>query len=81
LIKKVRCGKEMMVRDLSPQTLPTFERGEWLKMSSPEQGLVAILKSELKRADISWAHPEEVALRPLRVFQPQKRFPMEDHVS
>ncbi len=70
LIRKVRCGKEMMVRDLSPQTLPGFEKGEWLKMSSPEEGLVAILKSELKRADISWAHPEEVALRPLRLFFP-----------
>jgi tRNA pseudouridine55 synthase len=81
LIRKVRCGKEMRVRDLSPQTLPTFERGEWLKMSSPEEGLVAILKSELKRAEISSAHPEEVALRPLRVFQPQKRYPMEKPVG
>jgi len=90
LIRKVRCGKEMMVRDLSPQTLPTFERGEWLKMSSPEEGLVAILKSELKRADISWAHPEEVALRPLRIFFSSPPFSPqggegkgegEDHVS
>jgi tRNA pseudouridine55 synthase len=81
LIRKVRSGKEMVVRDLSPQALPGFEKGEWLKMSSPEEGLVAILKSELKRADISCAHPEEVALRPLRVFQPQKRYPIENQVS
>jgi tRNA pseudouridine55 synthase len=70
LVKKVRLGKEMMVQDLSPQTLPAFEKGEWLKMSSPQEGLVAILKSEVKGADIPWANPEVVAFRPLRVFQP-----------
>jgi tRNA pseudouridine55 synthase len=81
LVRKVRFGKEMMVQDLSPQTLPAFEKGEWIKISSPEEGLVAILKSEVKRADISWNHPEFVALRPLRIFQPQKRYPIEDHMS
>jgi hypothetical protein len=80
LVKKVRFGKEMIVQDLSPQTLPAFEKGQWLKMSSPQEGLVAILKSEVKGADIPWADPEVVALRPLRVFQPQKRYPKEDHV-
>lgn len=80
LVKKVRFGKEMIVQDLSPQILPAFEKGQWLKMSSPQEGLVAILKSEVKRADIPWADPEVVALRPLRVFQPQKRYPTEDHV-
>jgi len=80
LVKKVRFGKEMIVQDLSPQTLPSFEKGQWLKMSSPQEGLVAILKSEVKGADIPWADPEVVALRPLRVFQPQKRYPTEDHV-
>jgi tRNA pseudouridine55 synthase len=80
LVKKVRFGKEMIVQDLSLQTLPAFEKGQWLKMSSPQEGLVAILKSEVKGADIPWADPEIVALRPLRVFQPQKRYPTEDHV-
>jgi len=80
LVRKVRFGKEMMVQDLSPKTLPAFEKGQWLKMSSPEEGLVAILKSEVKGADIPWTNPEVVALRPLRVFQPQKRYPTEDHV-
>jgi tRNA pseudouridine55 synthase len=80
LVRKVRFGKEMMVQDLSPKTLPAFEKGQWLKMSSPEEGLVAILKSEVKGADIPWTNPEVVALRPLRVFQPQKRYPIEDHV-
>ena len=80
LVKKVRVGKEMMVQDLSPQTLPAFEKGEWLKMYSPQEGLVAILKSEVKGTDIPWANPEAVALRPLRVFHPQKQYPTEGHV-
>jgi tRNA pseudouridine55 synthase len=80
LVKKVRVGKEMMVQDLSPQTLPAFEKGEWLKMSSPQEGLVAILKSEVKGTDIPWANPEAVALRPLRIFHPQRQYPTEGHV-
>jgi len=80
LVKKVRFGREMMVRDLSAKDLPAFKKGEWLKMSSPEEGLVAILKSEVKKADIPWINPGAVALRPLRVFQPPKRYFTEDHV-
>jgi tRNA pseudouridine55 synthase len=81
LVRKVRFGREMMVQDLSPQILPPFEKGQWLKMSSPEEGLVAILESEVKKADIPWANPEVVALRPLRVFQPQKRrYSAEDYI-
>jgi tRNA pseudouridine55 synthase len=72
LVRKVRHGMEMIVQDLYPIALPAFEKGQWLKMSSPEEGLVAILKSEVKRADIPWIEPEVVALRPLRVFQPLK---------
>ncbi len=72
VVKQVRFGKEMMVRDLSPHALPAFEKGDWLKMSTPEEGLVAILKSEVKKADISRANPEWVAFRPLRVFRPQE---------
>lgn len=68
LVKKVRFGKEMMVRDLSTQLLPAFEKGQWLKMSSPGEGLVAILRSELKGGDIGRADPDAVVLRPLRVF-------------
>jgi tRNA pseudouridine55 synthase len=80
LVRKVRFGREMMVQDLSAKGLPAFKKGEWLKMSSPEEGLVAILKSEVKGADLPWTDPEVVALRPLRVFQPQKHSPTEDHV-
>jgi tRNA pseudouridine55 synthase len=70
LVKKIRFGKEMVVRDLSFQSLPVFEKGQWLKITSPEEGLVAILRSEVRGADIAGANPEVVALRPLRVFQP-----------
>ncbi|HUL29258.1 MAG TPA: tRNA pseudouridine(55) synthase TruB [Thermodesulfobacteriota bacterium] len=80
LVRKVRFGKEMMVQDLSAKDLPSFRKGEWLKMSSPEEGLVAILKSEVRGADIPWTAPGVVALRPLRVFQPQDCRTTEDHV-
>jgi tRNA pseudouridine55 synthase len=77
LVKKVRFGKEMVAQDLIPQALPTFEKGELLKMSSPREGLVAILKSELNGTDIPRVSPETVALRPLRVFQAQEQYSTE----
>ncbi len=80
LVRKVRFGREMMVQDLSARVLPAFKKGEWLKMSSPEEGLVAILKSEVRGADLPWIDPGVVALRPLRVFQPQGHSPTEDYV-
>jgi len=73
LVKMVRDGKGMAVRDLSPHTLPAFQKGEWLKMSSPEDGLVAILKSEVRNTDIRVMSPEVIALRALRVFRPNGR--------
>jgi tRNA pseudouridine55 synthase len=69
LVKKLRFGREMVVRDLSSHTLPAFEKGQRLKMTSPEEGLIAILRSEIKGSDIHRADPELVALRPLRVFR------------
>jgi len=80
LVRKVRFGKEMMVRDLSAKDLPAFKKGEWLKMSSPGGGLVAILKSEVSGADLPRADPAAVALRPLRVFRPLEHSPTEDYV-
>jgi tRNA pseudouridine55 synthase len=70
LVKKLRFGREMVVRDLSSHTLPAFEKGQRLKMTSPEEGLIAILRSEIKGSDIQRADPELVALRPLRIFHP-----------
>jgi tRNA pseudouridine55 synthase len=72
MVKKARCGREMMVQDLSAKDLPAFNKGEWLKMSSPGGRLVAILKSELRGADLPRTDPEAVALRTLRVFHPQE---------
>ena len=69
LAKKVRLGREIRVRDLSSSTLPAFDKGAWLRMSSPEEELIAILKSEVKDTDIQGAGPEGIALRPLRVFR------------
>ncbi|OGP76583.1 MAG: tRNA pseudouridine(55) synthase TruB [Deltaproteobacteria bacterium RBG_16_49_23] len=70
MIRKVRYGKEMAARDFEPQPLPPFVEGQWLKMSSPGEGLVAILQSELRRGESDKAGPERVVLRPLRVFHP-----------
>jgi tRNA pseudouridine55 synthase len=72
LVRKIRFGKEMKVRDLFSKALPTLEKGQWLKMTSPEEGLVAILRLEVRGSDIQRAHPELVTFRPLRVFHQQK---------
>lgn len=72
LVRKVRLGRKMMVQDLPLQSLPAFEKGEWLKICSLEEELVAVLKSEMRGEDIRQANPEAVAFRPLRVFQPQR---------
>ncbi len=72
LVRQVRFGKGMAVRDIPAHGLPDFEKGQWLKMSSPEEGLVAILKSEVRGSDIFCVPPERVVLRPLRVFHPNR---------
>jgi tRNA pseudouridine55 synthase len=69
LVRKVRFGKEMLVRDLPRQGVPSFIRGEWLRMSSVRQEPVAILKSEITCEEIATAPPGRVALRPMRIFQ------------
>ncbi|MGQ9646671.1 MAG: tRNA pseudouridine(55) synthase TruB [Thermodesulfobacteriota bacterium] len=70
LIRKVRHGREIVVRDLSAQALPSFEKGQWLKITSSQEGLVAIVRTEVGGAEIANASPERVAFRPVRVFQP-----------
>lgn len=69
VVRKIRFGREMLVRDFSLQNLPHFEKGQWIKISSPKEGLVAILKSEMKRSEIPEADPGAVAFRPLGVFR------------
>jgi tRNA pseudouridine55 synthase len=73
LVRKVRVGQEMVVRDLSSQELPAFEKGQCVRMTSSQGGLVAILKSEIRDTDLETMDPGAVALRPLRVFRTQNR--------
>ncbi|RPJ10550.1 MAG: tRNA pseudouridine(55) synthase TruB [Deltaproteobacteria bacterium] len=70
LVQKVRLGQETRVRDLSPQSLSEFDRGTRVKMTYPGEGLVAILKSEMRHADIPWTDSNSVVFRSLRVFHP-----------
>lgn len=68
MVRKVRLGQGMRVRDLSSQFPPEFDQGKWIKITAPGEGLVAILKSEVKHTDIPWAKGDSVVFRPLRVF-------------
>ena len=72
LVKKIRFGREMTVRDLPSQALPIFSEREWIKVTSPRGDLVAILRSEIRGMDILRLDPDRVALRPLRVFHSPK---------
>jgi len=77
LVKKVRFGNEMTVGDLAFQTFPSLARGQWVKITSPGDGLVAILRAELQEEDVRRADSQAIAFRPLRVFHPKKNFPQE----
>ena len=72
LVNKIRFGRQMTVRDLPSQTLSIFGEKEWVKLTSPCDHLVAILRSEIRGMDILNLDPDRVALRPLRVFHPPK---------
>jgi tRNA pseudouridine55 synthase len=72
LVEKLRFGKGMVVSDLSSHPLPAFEKGQRLKMISPEEGLVAVLRSEVRGSDIRQAPPGSIAFRPLRIFHQGK---------
>ena len=73
LTRKVRFGRDVVIGDLPLFPDLSVEKGQWFRMSSPEDGLVAILRSEIKGDDLQRARPETVAFRPLRVFQPNNR--------
>ncbi len=74
LVNKIRFGREMTVRDLLSQALPIFGEKEWIKVTSPHNDLVAVLRSEIRGMDLLSLDPDRVALRPLRVFHsPQER--------
>jgi tRNA pseudouridine55 synthase len=72
LVNKIRFGRQMMVRDLSSQALSIFAEREWVKVTSPRDDLVAILRSEIRGMDILSLDPDKVALRSLRVFHSPK---------
>jgi tRNA U55 pseudouridine synthase TruB len=80
LVRKVRYGKEMVAGDLDPETLPAFEEKQWLKMSSPGDGLVAILQSAVRRAEIGTVGADRVVFRPIRVFQNGKGLRKEEPI-
>jgi len=74
LVNKIRFGREMTVRDLPPHALPIFGEREWVKVTSPRDDLVAVLRSEVRGMDIPSLDPNRVALKSLRVFRlPQER--------
>jgi len=68
LVNKIRFGREMTVRDLPSQALPIFGEREWIRVMSPHDDLVAILRSEIRGMDILSLDPDRVTLRSLRVF-------------
>ena len=70
LVKKIRFGQEMLVRDFLSKDLMAFEKGQWLKMTSPEEELVAILRSEIGGSEVRRTDPDQVVFRAVRVFQP-----------
>jgi tRNA pseudouridine55 synthase len=80
LVRKVRFGREMVARDLDPNALPPFEEKQWLKMSSPEDGLVAILQSAIRKGDIGTVAPDRVVFRPIRVFHNGKELRKEESI-
>ncbi len=71
LLNRINHGMGVKVRELLTKSLPEFRKGEYLRMSSPEGRLVAILRSEIHSWDLQKVSQENVALRPLRVFHPQ----------
>ena len=72
MVQKVRLGNEMVTQDFSSDLLPFFEKGEWVKITSPEEGLVAILRPEVRRMDLRQGGRSRIALRPLRIFHSRK---------
>jgi tRNA pseudouridine55 synthase len=79
MVRKVRVGQEMVVRDLSSQPLPVFEKGQRVRLTSLNDGLVAIVQTEMKDTEVRRMDPDAVVLRPLKVFRAQTNFQSEGH--
>ncbi len=74
IARKVRFGQGVTLYDLFGQTLPAFQEGGWLKMSSPGTGLVAILRTERKREKIDGNDSKTLIFRPLRIFHFDEKY-------
>lgn len=70
LIQKVRHGKGMLVRDVDAHFLSSLKKGQWLKISSPKEGLIAILRPLISVGEFDKADLDRVAFHPVRVFHP-----------
>jgi len=71
LVRKVRSGQGMRVQDVLPSWPPELDRANWIKITAPGEGLVAILKLETQGTDIPWPERDSVLFRPLRIFHPK----------
>jgi tRNA pseudouridine55 synthase len=68
VLGKVRCGREVVGRDIASHRLLAFRKGENVRILSPQGKLVAISRCEVEGKDVSSLNPDGVVLRPLRVF-------------
>jgi len=68
LLRKIRNGSGLTIRDILEKPLPEFHKGQNLKICSPEGDLIAILRSDIEKEEIQRLNPQYIALRPLRVF-------------
>jgi tRNA pseudouridine55 synthase len=75
LLRKIRFGQEVQIRDLLLEDLAAVRRGQWLRMTSADEELVAILRSECAGSEVRRMDPDRVAFRTMRVFQPRS-FPL-----
>jgi tRNA pseudouridine55 synthase len=68
ILGKVRCGREVLGRDVASHRLPAFRKGESVRILSPQGDLVAISRCEVEGKDVGVLDPDGAVLKPLRVF-------------
>lgn len=68
ILEKVRCGRELLGRDMASQRLPALRKGQSVRILSPEGDLIAISRSEVEGEEMGSFNPDGVVLRPLRLF-------------
>lgn len=70
ILRKIRFGRELLGRDVASQRLPSFGKGESVRILSSRGKLVAICRSEVEGKDVGLLNPDGVVLKPQRVFLP-----------